>query len=85
MIPKDDISEEEWNELTAEEKRRLEKDLCLRCGNPKREHTYFDTLCVECSDSYWDFKAKKEITISDNDSDCFLEYIRNNKEKVQFT
>lgn len=69
--------------FTGLEHERLDKNLCLKCGNPIREQTYYGSLCRACNVLYFPIDAKhKEGTNTDA---IFLAFIRDNKEKVEFT
>jgi Zn finger protein HypA/HybF involved in hydrogenase expression len=78
-----DIPEEHWKLLTTEEKRRLEKHLCLKCGNPINGQHYYGSLCEECSQDYFQIDIKNEHNIDTDE--CFLTFVRDRKVKVEFT
>ena len=78
-----DFPEEQWKELTTQEQERLTKDLCLKCGNEIRGQPFYGSLCTECNEAY--LKIADQDRGESDDATHFLTFIRNRKEKVQFT
>jgi hypothetical protein len=78
-----DIPDTTWKRMTAEEKRRWHNHLCMKCGKPITKQNFYGSLCEQCNVLYFLFDAK-DADNSDSES-TFLAFIRDNKERVQFT
>lgn len=77
------IAKETWDKLTLEEQRRFKNDHCLKCGDLITEQNYYGSLCAACNEDYFPIDAQNKHNL--NSDARFLEFIRDNKERVVFT